>query len=83
MSFLALIISVIVAMFIGILAKKIVPFHIPGGTAGAMIAGFVGAWIGHGILGTWGPVIAGFALFPALTGAVIFVSLLSLIGKFI
>ena len=81
MSFFALIISAIVAFIIGIVAVKFVPFDMPGGWAGAGIAGFVGAWIGHGLLGVWGPVIAGFALIPALIGAIIFVCILGLIAE--
>ncbi|MCY8048776.1 GlsB/YeaQ/YmgE family stress response membrane protein, partial [Bacillus haynesii] len=46
-----------------------------------MVVGFIGAWIGHGLLGTWGPDIAGFAIFPAIIGAAILVFILNLIFR--
>ncbi|UUZ81550.1 hypothetical protein LJK88_44165 [Paenibacillus sp. P26] len=45
-----------------------------------MIAGFVGAWLGYLLLGTWGPVIGGFAVVPAIIGAALFVFLLGVAG---
>lgn len=46
-----------------------------------MVVGFIGAWIGHGLFGTWGPDIAGFAIIPAIIGAAILVFILSLIFR--
>lgn len=51
MSFL---ISLIVAIIIGWLGSLFVKGDMPGGIIGSMIAGLIGAWIGHGLLGTWG-----------------------------
>ncbi|WP_071396875.1 GlsB/YeaQ/YmgE family stress response membrane protein [Bacillus tuaregi] len=68
-------------MMIGYVAEKLVPFDMPGGFFGSILAGFIGAWIGHGLLGTWGPAIAGFYLIPALIGAVIIVVVAGLIAK--
>lgn len=82
MSFVALVISVIVAFIIGIVAVKFVPFDMPGGWVGAVIAGFIGAWIGHGLLGVWGPIVAGFAIIPALIGSIIFICILGLVAEF-
>ncbi|MCY8111028.1 GlsB/YeaQ/YmgE family stress response membrane protein, partial [Bacillus spizizenii] len=48
---------------------------------GSMIAGLIGAWIGHGLLGTWGPNLAGFAIIPAVIGAAIVVFLVSLLAR--
>lgn len=82
MSFTAFFVSVILAFVIGFIAFKCFPFYIPGQLSGAFTACFVGEWIGHGLLGNWGPVIAGFVLIPAIIGAIIFVCILSLIGEF-
>jgi uncharacterized membrane protein YeaQ/YmgE (transglycosylase-associated protein family) len=54
---------------------------IPGGVIGNIIAGFIGAWIGQAILGNWGPVVADFAILPALIGAIALVFIVSLIMK--
>ncbi|WP_370871938.1 MULTISPECIES: GlsB/YeaQ/YmgE family stress response membrane protein [Alkalibacillus] len=55
----------------------------PGGIIGNIIVGFIGAWIGHGLFGTFGPEVAGFAIFPAILGAMILVAILSLIMKIV
>ena len=44
-----------------------------------IVAGLVGAWIGQGLLVTWGPSLAGMALFPSIIGAVILVLIISAI----
>jgi len=71
--------SLIVGGVIGALAGMIVGKDVPGGIIGNIIAGFVGAWIGSSLLGGWGPVIGGFAIIPALIGAVVLVFIFSLI----
>lgn len=81
MSLLAFILSVIIAMAIGVVADKLSPFDMPGGWAGAIIAGFVGAWLGNGLFGTWGPIVAGFSLVPALIGAIIVVIIIGALAK--
>lgn len=81
MSVLAFILSVIMAMVIGIVAEKLSPFDMPGGWAGAIIAGFIGTWIGNGLFGTWGPIVAGFSLIPALIGAIIVVIIIGALAK--
>jgi uncharacterized membrane protein YeaQ/YmgE (transglycosylase-associated protein family) len=53
----------------------------PGGVLGSMIAGFAGAWLGTLLLGAWGPVVAGFAVIPAIIGSALFVFLLGLLGQ--
>ncbi|QED47074.1 GlsB/YeaQ/YmgE family stress response membrane protein [Cytobacillus dafuensis] len=73
--------SLIIGGIIGWIAGMIVGRDIPGGVFGNIIAGFVGAWLGALIFGNWGPDIAGFAIIPALIGAVLLVFLLSLIMK--
>ncbi|HCE11322.1 MAG TPA: GlsB/YeaQ/YmgE family stress response membrane protein, partial [Enterococcus sp.] len=42
-----------------------------------IVAGLVGAAIGQGLLGSWGPSLAGMALIPSIIGAVIVVAVVS------
>lgn len=63
------------------LGSLFVKGDMPGGIIGSMIAGLIGAWIGHGLLGTWGPHLAGFAIIPAVIGAAIVVFLVSLLTR--
>jgi uncharacterized membrane protein YeaQ/YmgE (transglycosylase-associated protein family) len=44
-----------------------------------IVAGLIGAWIGQGLLGTWGPSLAGMALIPSIIGAIILVLIVSLV----
>ena len=75
------IVSLIVAIIIGWIGSLFVKGSMPGGIIGSMIAGLIGAWNGHGLLGTWGPHLAGFAIIPAIIGAAIVVFLFSLIAR--
>lgn len=77
----AIILSVVMAILIGLIGDALVGHDMPGGILGSMIAGFVGAWIGSMLFGDFGPVIADFAVVPAIIGTAIFVFLLGLIGK--
>ncbi len=61
----------IVGGIIGWLAGLITGRDVPGGIIGNIIAGFIGSWLGGLILGSWGPVIGGFAIIPAIIGAII------------
>jgi uncharacterized membrane protein YeaQ/YmgE (transglycosylase-associated protein family) len=81
MSFVSIIISIIIAMAIGTVAEKISPYRMPGEWAGAIVAGYIGAWVGHLLFGTWGPILAGFSLIPSLIGAVIVVIVAGVIAK--
>jgi len=36
-----------------------------------MFLGWIGAFLGHLLFGTWGPIIAGTAIIPAILGAMI------------
>lgn len=78
---LNVIISVVIAIVIGFIGEALVKFNMPAGFLGTMIAGFVGSWLGTLLLGSWGPVIAGFAVIPAILGAALFIFLLGLIAK--
>jgi uncharacterized membrane protein YeaQ/YmgE (transglycosylase-associated protein family) len=73
--------SLIIGGIIGWLAGLIMGRDIPGGVIGNIIAGFIGAWIGQAILGSWGPVVADFAILPALIGAIALVFIVSLVMK--
>lgn len=42
-----------------------------------IIAGLVGSFVGQGILGNWGPHLAGMALIPSIIGAVVVVAVVS------
>ncbi|AEJ23078.1 transglycosylase associated protein [Weissella koreensis KACC 15510] len=47
-----------------------------------IVAGLIGSWLGETLLGSWGPHLAGMALFPSIIGAVIVVILVSwLMGR--
>ncbi|BBA78153.1 MULTISPECIES: GlsB/YeaQ/YmgE family stress response membrane protein [Bacillus] len=78
---MSFIVSLIVAIIIGWIGSLFVKGSMPGGIIGSMIAGLIGAWIGHGLLGIWGPHLAGFAIIPAIIGAAIVVFLFSLIAR--
>lgn len=46
-----------------------------------IIAGIVGSFIGEGILGSWGPQLAGMAIVPSLIGAIILVLIVSFVVR--
>lgn len=72
-----LIIGGIIGWFAGMILGK----DIPGGIIGNIIAGIIGAWVGGMLLGSFGPKISDFYIFPALIGAIILVFIVSLIMK--
>jgi uncharacterized membrane protein YeaQ/YmgE (transglycosylase-associated protein family) len=73
--------SLVVGGLIGWVASLIVGRDIPGGVIGNIIAGFVGAWLGSLFLGNWGPIIGGFAIIPAILGAIVLAFIVSLIMR--
>lgn len=77
----SLLISVIMAIVIGMIGDVLVQSDMPGGLIGSMIAGFAGAWIGAFLFGSWGPEIGGFPIIQAILGAAIFVFLLGLVSR--
>ncbi|WP_438349112.1 GlsB/YeaQ/YmgE family stress response membrane protein [Paenibacillus sp. FA6] len=76
-----IIISIVMAIIIGFIGDALVGNNMPGGLLGSMIAGFVGAWIGASLFGSWGPHVGGFAVIPAILGTAIFVFLLGLLSR--
>lgn len=81
MDIIQFLLTALVAMIIGTVADKLSPVRMPGSWAGVILAGFVGAWIGPHLFGSWGPVLAGFSLVPALIGAIIVVIVFGVIAK--
>ncbi|MCG7338373.1 GlsB/YeaQ/YmgE family stress response membrane protein [Staphylococcus sp. ACRSN] len=75
------IIMIIVGGLIGWLAGVILGKDIPGGIIGNIIAGLIGSAIGSKLLGTWGPVLGGVPILPALIGAIVLILIVSLIIK--
>jgi uncharacterized membrane protein YeaQ/YmgE (transglycosylase-associated protein family) len=73
--------SLIVGGILGWIASLIVGRDIPGGIFGNIIAGIIGAWLGGLIFGAWGPVIGGYAIVPALIGAIILIFIVSFIMR--
>jgi uncharacterized membrane protein YeaQ/YmgE (transglycosylase-associated protein family) len=71
--------ALIIGGVIGWLASMIMGRDVPGGVIGNILAGFIGAWLGSFLLGSWGPVVAGFAIIPALIGAIILVLIISVL----
>ncbi|SDC74903.1 GlsB/YeaQ/YmgE family stress response membrane protein [Shouchella lonarensis] len=65
--------SILIGGLIGWAAGAITKRDIPYGILGNIIAGIVGANLGMWIFGAWGPRLGGFALIPALVGAIILV----------
>ena len=78
---LGFLISVIMAIIIGFIGDALVRSDMPGGVLGSMVAGFIGAWLGHFLFGHFGPDIAGFAIIPAIIGAAIVVFLVGLLFR--
>lgn len=71
----------IIGGVIGWLAGIILGKDVPGGIIGNIIAGIIGAWIGGMVLGSWGPKVSDFYIFPALIGSIILVFIVSFIMK--
>jgi uncharacterized membrane protein YeaQ/YmgE (transglycosylase-associated protein family) len=78
MDLLGLLILLLVAAIVGAIGELIVGTKVPGGWIGSILAGLVGAWLGHALL-TFGPAIAGIQIIPAIIGAMLFVLLIRLL----
>ncbi|WP_242220515.1 GlsB/YeaQ/YmgE family stress response membrane protein [Bacillus cereus group sp. BfR-BA-01380] len=69
--------SLIIGGILGWFASLIIGRDVPGGVIGNIIAGIIGSWIGTKLLGTFGPVIGGFSIVPALIGSIILIFIVS------
>lgn len=76
---IGLLISLLVGGIVGWLAQVVMSKNVPGGIIGNILVGFIGSALGGFLLGTWGPAISGFALIPAIIGAVLVVLIFDLI----
>ncbi|MBF4176105.1 GlsB/YeaQ/YmgE family stress response membrane protein [Lactobacillus paracasei subsp. tolerans] len=74
---MGLIWSLIVGAIIGAIAGAITNRGAAMGWIANIAAGLIGAWIGQGLLGTWGPSLAGMAIIPSIIGAIVVVAVLS------
>jgi uncharacterized membrane protein YeaQ/YmgE (transglycosylase-associated protein family) len=73
--------SLIVGGILGWFASLITGRDVPGGVIGNIIAGIVGSWLGTALLGKFGPIIGGYAIVPALIGAIILIFIVSFIFR--
>ena len=74
--------SIIIGGLIGLVAGSLTKKGGSMGIVANVLAGLVGSSVGQHLLGTWGPSLAGMALIPSALGAVIVVSVVSmLLGK--
>ena len=80
---MGIILMIIVGGIIGWLAGTILGKDIPGGIIGNIIAGLIGSAIDSRLLGTWGPVLGGVPILPALIGAIVLILIVSLVMKVI
>ncbi|EUJ33820.1 integral membrane protein [Listeria floridensis FSL S10-1187] len=67
----------IIGAVIGIIAGAITSRKLPLGWVGNILAGLIGSWLGEKIFGSWGPHVAGMAIFPSIIGAIILVAIVS------
>lgn len=73
--------AIIVGAVIGALAGAITNNGQSMGWIANIVAGLIGSAIGQGLLGFWGPSLAGMALIPSIIGAVILVLIVSFVVK--
>ena len=69
----------IVGGLIGLIAGAITKRGGSMGIISNIVAGLVGSAIGQGLLGAWGPQLAGMAVIPSVIGAVILVLIVSFV----
>ena len=68
---IGLMLTLFMAGLIGWAADAVVPGRLPYGWLGAVLAGIVGGFIGHLLIGDFGPGLFGVRIVPAFVGAVI------------
>lgn len=67
--------SMVVGVLIGLLAGAITNRGERMGCFGKMFLGWFGAFVGQLLFGSWGPILAGTAIIPAVLGAMILLAL--------
>ena len=63
--------SMFVGFIIGLMAGAITSRGERMGCIGKILLGWFGSWLGQLLFGTWGPIIAGTAIIPAVLGSMI------------
>ncbi len=79
---IAFVLSLVVGGLIGWAGQAIMNVDVPGGIIGNIIVGFIGSWVGSLLLGdflSFGIYIQGFAVIPAIIGAIVVVWLFGVI----
>ncbi|EUJ20941.1 GlsB/YeaQ/YmgE family stress response membrane protein [Listeria aquatica] len=72
-----LIVGAVIGAVVGIIAGVLTSRKMPLGWIGNILAGLIGSWLGEKLLGSWGPHVAGMAIFPSIIGAIILVAIVS------
>lgn len=71
--------TLLIGAVIGAVAGMLTSRDMPMGIIGNIVAGLIGSWLGEMLLGTWGPQVAGMAVFPSIIGAVVLVLITSML----
>lgn len=71
--------SLIIGAVIGAVAGALTNRGQSMGWIANIVAGLLGSALGQGLLGSWGPQLAGMALIPSIIGAVILVLVVSFV----
>ena len=79
---MGLLLMLLVAGLVGFAAEALAPGpRVSGGWMGAMGAGLIGSWLGTKMIGHVGPALMGVQLVPALIGAIVLVTIVSLLRR--
>mgnify|MGYP000493818479 CR=1 FL=1 len=81
MSIIGFIIYLIVAAACAWIASAIVPGRVPGGFFTAAVVGILGAWVGSNLMGSFGPVLEGVTIIPAIMGSGLLIFMLALFTR--
>ncbi len=78
---IGLVLTLVMAALVGMAADAVVPGKLPYGLLGAALAGIIGGFVGHLIVGDLGPSIFGVRLVPAFVGALVIVGVAELVTR--
>jgi len=81
MSIIGFIIYLFVAAACAWIAASMVPGRVPGGFFTAAIFGIIGAWVGGNLMGSFGPVLEGVAIIPAIVGSALLIFMLAIFSR--